>query len=142
VRLGVKPVFLTFLVILLIGCAAARGPLVSKIPGDRREFEIVQIDYSPRQAAAKVTFSSALGIFAFEMKPDGRKLDRLTLIIKKQHYCEGLSFQDRSGHTTDLLRVDGVQVRPEGSDLVIEIAPPAVDLLREAGRFQYVNQYR
>jgi hypothetical protein len=95
----------------------------------------------PASGGAEVTFSSSLGMFAFEMKPDGRKLDRLTLIIKNQHYCEGLSFQDRSGHTTDLLRVDGVQVRPQGSNLVIEIAPPAaVALLRESGRFQYVNQ--
>jgi hypothetical protein len=136
------PFLLTFSLFLLIGCATAHGPLVSKIPGDRRQFEILQVDHSPGRAAARVTFSSSLGIFAFEITPNGRKLDRLTLIIKNQHYCEGLSFQDRSGHTTDLLRVDGVQVRPQGSDLVIEIAPPAVDLLREAGRFQYVNQYR
>lgn len=131
-----------FSVLLLAACSTTYRPLVSKIPGDWREFEIVQADYSPRQAAATITFNSSFGIFAFDLNPDGRKLKRLNLIVKPQRYCEGLSFQDRSGHTTDLLHVEGVQIRPQGSDVVIEIAPPAVDLLREGGRFQYINQYR
>ncbi len=131
-----------FSVLLLAACATTYRPLVSKIPGDRREFEIVQADYSPRQAAATIAFNSSFGIFAFDLNPDGRKLKRLNLILKNQRYCEGLSFQDRSGHTTDLLHAEGVQIGPQGSDVVIEIATPAVDLLKEGGRFQYVNQYR
>ena len=89
--------------VLLIACSTAQGPLVSKIPDDRREFEIVKVEYSPRQAAAAIRFSSSFGIFAFDLNPDGRKLKRLTFIVDNQRYCEGLTFQDRSGHTTDLL---------------------------------------
>jgi hypothetical protein len=138
----VKRLVFTFSVILLIACSTSHGPLVSKIPGDRREFEIVRVDYSPRQAAATITFSSALGIFAFDLDPAGRKLKMLTVIVNKQSYCEGLTVQDRNGRTVDLLRAQGVQVRQEGTDLVIEITPPAVDLLEDGGRVQYVNQFR
>lgn len=131
-----------FSVILLIACSTAHGPLVSKVPGDRREVEIVQADYSPRRAAATITIAGAFGIFAFELNPAGRKLKRLTLIVNDQQYCEELSFQDRHGHTTDLRRAEGVQARRQGSAIVIEIMPPAVDLLKEGGRVQYVNQFR
>jgi hypothetical protein len=95
--------------VLLIACSTAQGPIVSKIPDDRREFEIVKVEYSPRRAAATITFSSSFGIFAFDLDPDGRKFKRLTLIVNNQRYCEGLTLQDRSGHTTDLLRLEGVQ---------------------------------
>jgi hypothetical protein len=142
----VKPVLLALSVILTVilmaACSTAHGPLVSKIPGDRRQFEIVQVDYSPRQAVATLTFNSTFGIFAFDLNPDGRQLNRFTLIVRNQRYCEGLSFQDRAGRGTDLRHVEGVQVRQEGADLVIEIAPPAVNLLKDGGRVQYINQYR
>jgi hypothetical protein len=100
------------------------------------------VEHAPRQAAAKITFSSSLGIFAFDLNPDGRVLNRLTLIVRDQRYCEELSFQDRAGRTTDLLRLQGVRVRQEGTDLVIEITTPAVAVLKDGGRVQYVNQYR
>jgi hypothetical protein len=100
------------------------------------------VHYSARQAAAVIRFSSSSGIFAFDLDPGGRKLLRLTLIVDNQQFCEELTFQDRTEHTTDLLRLQGVQIRNPTSDLVIEIAPPAVDLLKEGGRVQYVNQYR
>ena len=126
----------------LIACSTAQGPLVSKIPDDRREFEIVKVEYSPRQAVARISFSSSFGIFAFDLNPDGRKLKRLTLSVNNQRHCERLTFQDRTGHTTDLLRLQGVQVFHQGTDLVIEIALPAVNLLHDGGRVHYVNQYR
>jgi hypothetical protein len=68
---------------LLIACSTAHRPFASKIPGDRREFEIVQVDYA-----------------------------------------------------------EGVLIRQEGADLVIELAPPAGNLLMDGGRVQFVNQYR
>ena len=129
-------------VILLMACSTTHGPLVSRIPGDRREFEVAQVDYSPRQAAATITFNSSFGIFAFDLNPGGRKLKRLTLIVNNQLYCEGLSFQDKVGHWTDLLHVEGVQVHEKGADLIIEIVSPAVDLVKDGGRVQYINQYR
>jgi hypothetical protein len=64
------------------------------------------------------------------------------VIVKNQQYCEGLSFQDKAGHWTDLRHVEGVLVRQQGADLVIEITPPAVNLLKDGGRVQYINQYR
>jgi hypothetical protein len=129
-------------VVLLIACSTARGPLVSKVPGDRREFEVVRVDYSPHQAAATITFSSSSGIFAFDLEPGGRKLKRLTILVSNERYCEGLTFQDRHERTVDLLRLQGVQVRHEAADLVIEIVSPALHLLKEGGRVQYVNQFR
>ena len=80
--------------VLLMACSTAHGPLVSKISGDRREFEIVRVDYSTRQAAARITFSSALGIFAFDLDPAGRKLKTVTVIVNNQRHCEGLTFFD------------------------------------------------
>jgi hypothetical protein len=139
---GTKTILSVLLLTLLIACSAAHGPLVSKIPCDHREFEIIRVDYSPRQAAATITFSSSLGIFAFDLDPGGHKLNRLTLIVNDQRYCEGLDFQDRSRQTTNLRRAEGVRVQQQGSNLVIEIAPPALDLLKGGGRLQYVNQYR
>jgi hypothetical protein len=139
----VKRALLASAIILFIGCSTVGNrPLVTKIPGDRREFEIVQVDYSPRQAAVTATFSSAFGIFAFDLNPDGRRLKQLTLIIENQHYWEGLSFEDRSGHSTDLLHVEGVQVRQQDSNIVIQITAPAMELFKEGGRVQFVNQYR
>jgi hypothetical protein len=128
--------------VLLIACSTAQGHLVSKISDDRREFEIIKVEYSPRQATARISFSSSFGIFVFDLNPDGRKLKRLTFIVNNQRHCEGLSFQDRTGHTADLLRLQGVQVFRQGTDLVIEVTPPAVNLLQDGGRVQYVNQYR
>jgi hypothetical protein len=128
--------------VLLIASSTPHRPLVSKIPGDQRELEIVQVDYSPGKAAATVTFSSSFGIFACNLNPDGRKLHRLMLIVKNQRYCEELSFQDKAGHWTDLRHAEDVQVRQQGADLVIEIAPPAVNLLTDGGRVQFINQYR
>ncbi len=78
-----KPVLLSFSAILLISCSTAHDPLVSKIPGDRRKFEIIQVDYSPHQATATITFDSSFGIFAFDLNPDGRKVKTLTLIVKQ-----------------------------------------------------------
>jgi hypothetical protein len=133
----------TLSLLLLIGCSAfSKTALVSKIPGDRREFEIVQVEYSAREAAATITFASVSGIVAFDLSPDGRKLKKLTLIVNNERFCEGLSFQDRDGHTTDLRHAEGVQVFPRGTNLVIMIASPAIDLLKEGGRGQYINQYR
>jgi hypothetical protein len=60
--------------------------LVSKIPGGRREFEIVQVDYSARQAAAMIRFSSTFGIFAFGLNPGGRKVRKITLIVNDQQF--------------------------------------------------------
>jgi hypothetical protein len=137
-----KPFLLAFVVMSLMACSTAQGPLVSKIPDDRREFEIIKVEYSPRQADARISFSSSFGIFGFDLNPDGRKLKRLTFIVNNQRHCEGLTFQDRTGHTTDLLRLQGVHVFHQGTDLVIEIALPAVNLLHDGGRVQYVNQYR
>lgn len=139
----VKWILLALAVIALIGCASPDNrPLVTKVPGDRREFEIVQADHSPHQAAAIITFTSSFGIFAFDLNLAGRKLNRLTLIVRNQRYCEGLSFQDRAGHWTDLRQVEGVQVQRKDSNMVVEIAPPALDLMKEGGRVQFVNQYR
>jgi hypothetical protein len=137
-----KAVVGTLLSALLIACSTAHVPIVSKVPGDRREFEIVQVGYAPRDAAATITFSSSFGIFAFNLDPGGRKLKTVTFIVDKQSYCEGLTFQDRVGRTTDLLRLQGVHVRQEGTDLAIEIKPPAVAVLNGGGRVQYVNRYR
>jgi hypothetical protein len=130
------------LLALLIACCMTHEPLVSKIPGDRREFEIVEVDYSRHQAAARITFSSSFGIFAFDLNPEGRALKSLTITIRNQRFCEGLTFQDRTGHMTELLRTQGVQVRQQATDLAIDIVPPAVNLLKGGGRVQYVNQYR
>ena len=139
----VKRALLASAIILLVGCSTVGNrPLVTKIPGDRREFEIVRVDYSPRQAAATAIFSSSFGIFAFELNPDGRKLTQLTLIVKNQRYGEGFSFQDRSGHSADLLHVEGVQVSRLDGNIVIQITTPAMELLKEGGAGQFVNQYR
>ena len=138
-----KRVLAALSVILLIGCSnLGQRPLITKVPGDRREFEIVKVDYSARQGAAAITFSSSFGIFAFDLDLGGRKVNKLTFIVHNQRYCEGLNFQDRNRRATDLRRAKGVQVRRQGSDMVIEITPPALDLLKEGGRVQYVNQYR
>ena len=61
--------------IVIIACSTVgKRPLITKIPDDRREFEIVQVDYSLRAAAATITFASSFGIFAFYLNPDGCNL--------------------------------------------------------------------
>lgn len=128
---------------LLVGCSTAgNAPLVTKIPGDRSEFEIAQVDYSAGRDTARIIFSSSRGILRFDLNPGGRKLRKLTFVVKDQRYCEGFDIRNRSGHKTDLLRAEGVQVHPQGADLFIEITPPAVDVLNDGGRIQYVNQFR
>lgn len=133
---------LSFYLTLLLTClfAAEPQPLVSKIPGDRREFQIVATRRDADQASA--TFSSALGIFAFHLNLNAAKLSKLTLIIQKQVYCEGLTLQKTEGREIDLRTISGVKIQQHDGDTVIEFDATALRAMQPGGNVQYVNQYR
>jgi hypothetical protein len=116
--------------------------IVSKIPGDRREFKIAKTEFSNDQREARVTFASTTGIFAFDLELGAHKLSRLTLVIQDQSFCEGLTFRGKDGGETDLRTAKGVKVATVGRNIVIELSAAALETLRPGGRVQFVNQYR
>lgn len=131
------------LAIVGAGCAStAPREIVSRIPGDLRPFQIVRTEVSKDRSEATVTFSSSFGIFAFDLDLAGLELSKLTLVVQKQQFCEGLTFQPKDGRETDLRHAEGVKVSRQGNDLFIEIGPSALARLKKGGRVQYVNQYR
>lgn len=138
-----KHVWLLSLIALLLACSRIpKVPAITRIPGDRREFNLLKRDYSALDSTLTVTVASSFGIFAFDLNLNGSELRKLTLIVQKQAYCEGLTFQDRAKKTMDLLHAEGVAVSKRGDDLIIEFGPPVVAVFRQGGRLQYVNQFR
>lgn len=123
---------------------AGAAPLVSKVEGDRRPVEIVSTALTASETEAAVTFRSAFGIFAFNLDLTGTKLTKLTLVIEKQRFCEGLGFSTEGGGVIDLLHGEGVTISAQGGSLAIEFAGPSLAALKAAGpgKIQYVNQYR
>lgn len=134
------------LVLWLASCATAPLPpepdIISKIPGYRREVQVVSQTFSPDRKSAVITLLEPSGIFACRIDLSGVKLSRLTLIVQKQKYCEGLTFQPEGGKVVELPFAPGVKISPAGEDMKIEITAPALDLMRTGGRLQYINQYR
>lgn len=118
------------------------APFVSKIAADRREFEIVRTEFSPNRSAATVTLASATGIFAFNLDLAAAKLSKLTFVVQKQKFCEGLTFHGKDARETDLRSTKGVTVSQVADDIVIEFTAIALDALKPGGRVQYINQYR
>jgi len=128
---------------LLFACSVIpKAPVITRIPGDRREIEILKYDYLAVDSTATVTLASSLGIFAFDLNLNGADLRKLTLIVQNQTHCEGLTFQDRANKTTDLRHTSGVSVQKRGNDLLIEFGSPALAIFGQGGRLQYVSQFR
>lgn len=138
--------FAPLLALWLAACATPPAPpvpeIISKIPGYRREFQIVSRTFSEDQKSAVITLLEPTGIFAFRLDLAGVKLSRLTLIVQRQKYCEGLTFQPEGGRVVELPHAPGVKISPAGDDLKIEFGPPALELMHAGGRIQFINQYR
>lgn len=116
--------------------------IVSRIPDDRREIKIIKTEFSKDQSEATVTFTSASGIFAFNLELGALKIARLTLVIQEQSFCEGLTFRGKKGGETDLRTTAGVKIAKVARDIVIELSGVALEALRPGGQVQFVNQYR
>lgn len=134
------------LALWLAACTTAPPPpepaIISKFPGYRREVQVVSQVFSPDRKSAVITLLEPSGIFACRIDLSGVKLSRLTLIVQKQKYCEGLTFQPEGGRAVELPHAPGVKISPAGEDMKIEFTPPALELMRTGGRLQYINQYR
>lgn len=134
------------LALWLASCATPPAPpepeIISKIPGYRREVHIVSRIFSPDRKSAVITLHEPSGIFAFRLDLSGANLSRLTLIVQKQKYCEGLTFQPDAGRVIELPYAPGVKIFPAGEDMKIEFTRPALDLMKAGGRVHYINQYR
>ena len=116
--------------------------VISKIPGDRSDFKMVSKKISEDGKEAVFTLLEPTGIFAFRLDLSGTKFSKLTLVIQKQRFCEGLTFQLDGQQAIDLKSVDGVRIAHQEGDLSIEFGPAALEKLKPGGRFQFINQYR
>ena len=132
------------LTLFLAASAGGAGSpeIVSRIPGDRREFKIIKTESSNGQRECTVTFASSFGIFAFNLDLGTRKLSKLTLVIQEQSFCEGLTFRGKEGGEMDLRTTKGVTIAKVGRNIVIELSRVALDALGPGGQVQFVNQYR
>src|SRR5262245_57441958 len=95
---------------------------VTAAPGDQRPFKVTEIGFLPDGSEATVQFQSKLGIFAFHFELPEAKLKKLTLLIEKERFCEGLTFWNKDGKSTDLRGLAGVAIHARGADLAIEIS--------------------
>ncbi len=134
------------LALFLTACATPPVPpapaLISKIPGYQRDFQIVSQTISSNGKEAVCTLLEPTGIFAFRLDLSGVKLSKLTLIVQRQKYCEGLTFQPDGGRVVELPHTKSVNISVVDGDLKIEFGPPALEILRVGGRVQFINQYR
>ncbi len=134
------------LMLLVVVCTAEPVPqkteIISEIPGYRRDFKITSKKVSADGKEAVFTLLEPTGIFAFRLDLSGTKFSKLTLIVQKQKFCEGLTFQPDGQETIELKQLKGVKITQQVDDLSIEFQPAALDKLKPAGRFQFINQYR
>ena len=130
--------------LLVAGCSTPKPPeVVSKVPGAKWDFKILKTTVSEDQTEATVAFAPRYGIFGFQLEPASPKLKKITLGFSKERYCEGLTFRAEEGAVEiDLLRVKGVNVSSAPEGLMIEVVPPALDMVRRGGRVMFVNEYR
>ena len=139
-----SPVLL--LALFLTACSTAPAPpapqIISKIPDYQRDFQIVSQTIAANGKEAVCTLLEPTGIFAFRLDLSGVKLTKLTFVIQRQKYCEGLTFQPDGGRIVELPHTKGVNISVVGGDLKIEFGLPALEILRVGGRVQFINQYR
>lgn len=118
-------------------------PVVSPVPGVSPRFKMVEAKLSADGTEATLVLQSDLGIFSFNLAiPADARLTKLTLLIEKQKFCEGLDFCSTGGQTLELRTAEGVKIAPRGADLAIEITGKTLQEVRPGGKIQYVNQYR
>lgn len=141
---SLRGIGLLLLGFLLAGVAVADDlpDLVSKIPGDRRQVQIVKVEFSNTRPEATATFSTALGIFAFDIDLRTRNLAKVTLVILEQEFCEGLTFRGKEAPELDLRTTHGARIARAGKNIVIELTGDALRAMGAGGRVQFVNQYR
>jgi len=146
-----KPCFATWVnrawpLLLLLLTAHAAAPqdldIISKIPGYRSDFKTVTKKISEDGKEAVFTLFEPTGIFAFRLDLSGTRFSKLTLIVQKQKFCEGLTFQSDGRQAIELKNIEGVRITQQGGDLSIEFGAAALEKLKPAGRFQFINQYR
>lgn len=134
------------LMLLITACVAETFPqksqIISEIPGYRKNYKITSEKISADGKEAIFTVLDPTGIFAFRLDLSGANFSKLTLIVRKQKFCEGLTFQPDAQATIDLKEIKGVKITPLGDDLSIEFQKEALEKLKPAGRFQFINQYR
>jgi len=116
--------------------------IISKIPGYRSDFKTVTKKISEDGKEAVFTLFEPTGIFAFRLDLSGTRFSKLTLIVQKQKFCEGLTFQSDGRQAIELKNIEGVRITQQGGDLSIEFGAAALEKLKPAGRFQFINQYR
>ncbi|MEI7927358.1 MAG: hypothetical protein WCH40_02330 [Verrucomicrobiales bacterium] len=146
-----KPYLLTWvcqgwslLLLLVTACAATPHDLdvISKIPGYRSDFKTVSKRISEDGKEAVFTLFEPTGIFAFRLDLSGTRFSKVTLVVQKQKFCEGLTFQPDGSQAIELKSLEGVRITQQGDDLSIEFGAAALEKLKPAGRFQFINQYR
>lgn len=134
------------LALLVTVCTAEPAPpkaeIISEIPGYRKNYTISSKKLSADGKEATFMVLDPTGIFAFRLDLSGTKFSKLTLVVQKQKFCEGLTFQPDGQEAIDLKQLKGVKITPQGDDLNIEFQAEALDKLKPAGRFQFINQYR
>jgi hypothetical protein len=134
------------LAVLVSVCAAEPAPqkseIITEIPGYRKNYKITSEKISADGKEAIFTVLDPTGIFAFRLDLSGAKFSKLTLVVQKQKFCEGLTFQPDGKNTIELKQLKGVKITPQGDDLSIEFKSEALEKLKSAGRFQFINQYR
>lgn len=132
--------------ILITTCVAEPLPqkseIISEIPGYKKNYRITSKKLSASGKEMIFTVLDPTGIFAFRLNLDGAKFSKLTFVVQKQKFCEGLTFQPDGQQTIELKEAKGVKITQQGEDLCIEFQTEALEKLKPAGRFQFINQYR
>jgi len=133
-----------FLLVLLVACSTpAPAPAVlRKVPDSPRDLQILQTVFSPDRTEAAYVLVEPTGIFAFDLDLSRARLKKLGIVVRRQSRCEGLTFQPQAGPALDLKQMPGVTLSQQGEDLLIELSPAALALLKPGGRVQFINAYR
>jgi len=134
--------------VLLLGAVLGEPDAsnVVRIPASQaKRVQLVQEQLSVDGSAATVVFRAPGGIFFCDVLPLRPPLKKLTFIIRNEKHWEGVQFfpgGDMQREAIDLSRADGVRIFRSGKDVRIEFGPAGMILLKQGGRFQFVNQYR
>ena len=130
---------------LLLGCLAfdsRAAELITANPRYPGDFTIVSKEIAPDNPSARYEMISKFGIFSFDINLTGEKFSTVTLTVKNQQSCEGLNFQPRDSKWIDLKGKKGVKIETGTNGVLIEFSQPALAILEQGGRVQFINQYR
>jgi len=140
-----KAILPWFCMLVLAGCTITPGDIVHINPRYLGPDEIVHKELAASRMT--YTFRGARGIYAFDLSTPPLSVKQVTFIFQDLRKLSSLSLQPSDAKWIQLYdpnspALDGVTVVLKGTDWHATFSSHGLDLLRQGGRFQVIDEYR